>query len=178
METVSGQCLTLLHQHYPHAALHEGHRGRFCYCRGIIGQLYQTTGWSIWVCTVSRMRNSSSPVVGVPGETGLLSAGVSGQCRPPHCGPQVAAGEAAPSRFAAFHFLLASPLDPQQAQSVLGSAIENLRCLLSVKAETYYFGNTTSGQNKNGSTVMTPHRVFFFYCDYVCADDATGTKSG
>lgn len=85
------------------------------------------------------MHNCSSPVVGVPGETGLLSAGVSGQCRPPHCGPQVAAVEAAPSCFAPLRFLGALLPDRQQAQSVPGSAIENLRCLLSVRAETYYF---------------------------------------
>lgn len=84
------------------------------------------------------MHISFSPVVGVPGETGLLSAGVSGQCRPPHCGPQAAAGVAA-SRFAPLRFLVVLPPDPQQAQSVPGSAIENLRCLLNVKAETYYF---------------------------------------
>lgn len=92
---------------------------------------------------------SSSPVVGVPGETGLLSAGVSGQCRPPHCGPRAAAGEAAPSRFVPLRFLVACLPDPQQAQSVPGSAIENLRCLLSVEAETYYFINNTNVQNKN-----------------------------
>lgn len=106
------------------------------------------------------MHVSSSPVVGVPGETGLLSAGVSGQCRLPHCGPQVAAGVAA-SRFAPVRFLGVSLPDPQQAQSVPGSAIENLRCLLSVKAETYYFVNNTSVHYKNVSTAMTPDRVFF-----------------
>lgn len=78
----------------------------------------------------------SSPVVGVPGETGPLSAGVSVQCRPPCCVPQAAAGEAAPSRAALLPCRAASPQDPQQAQSVLGSAIENLRYLLSVKADT------------------------------------------
>lgn len=123
------------------------------------------------------MHISSSPVVGVPGETGLLSAGVSGQCRPPHCGPQVAAGVAA-SRFAPLRFLAASVPDPQQAQSVPGSAIENLRCLLSVKAETYYFVNNTRAQYKNVSTAMPPHWCFSFcFAVYVCADDATGTKS-
>lgn len=90
------------------------------------------------------MHISSSPVVGVRGETGLLSAGVSGRCRPPHCVPQVAAGEAAPSRFAPLRCLVASLPDLRQAQSVPGSAIENLRCLLSVKAETCYFVNATS----------------------------------
>lgn len=74
-----------------------------------------------------------SPVVGVPGETGLLSAGVSGQCMPPHCGLQVAAGEAAPSRFAPFRSLVASALDLRRAQNVPGSAIESPRCLLRVK---------------------------------------------
>lgn len=118
------------------------------------------------------MHISSSPVAGVPGETGLLSAGVSGQCRPPRCGPEVAAGEAAPSCFAPPRFLVASLLDPQQPQSVLGSAIENLRCLLSVKAETYYFSNA-SVQNENVSTVMTPDRVFFFCCYHIYTDDTT-----
>lgn len=104
---------------------------------------------------------SSSPVAGVPGETGLLSAGVSGRCRPPRCGPQAAAGGAAPSRFAPRHFLVASLLDPQQAQIVLGSAIENLRCLLSVKTETYYFSKA-SAQNKNAGMVMTLDSVVLF----------------
>lgn len=99
------------------------------------------------------MHISSSPVVGVPGETGLLSAGVSGRCRPPRCGPQAAAGVAAPSRFAPLHFAVASLPDLQRAQSVPGSAIENLRCLLSAKAETHYF------VNKKVSTAMTPDRL-------------------
>lgn len=75
-----------------------------------------------------------SPVAGVPGETGLLSAGVSGQCMPPHCGPpQAGAGEAAPSRRAPFRWLVASALDLWQARNVPGSAIESPRCLLSVR---------------------------------------------
>lgn len=140
----SGLYLTLLDQHYPHTAFHQGHGGQILLLPGyywpvVLVSCQQTTDWSIWVKTVSRVHVSSSPVVGVPGETGLLSAGVSGQCRPPHCGPQVAAGEAAPSRFAPLRFLVASLLDPQQAQSVLGSAIENPRCLLSVKAQTWLF---------------------------------------
>lgn len=82
---------------------------------------------------------SSSPVVDVLGETGLLSAGVSGQCKLPHCVPQAADVVAAPSRFAPLCFFVASLPDPQQAQNVPGSAIENLRCLRSVKAEINYF---------------------------------------
>lgn len=82
------------------------------------------------------MHLSPSPFEDVPDETGLLLAGVSGQCRPPSCVPQVAAEVAVPSRFAPLNCPVASLPDPQQAQSVLGSAIENLRCLLSTGA--YY----------------------------------------
>lgn len=90
-----------------------------------------------------------SPVVGVPGETGLLSAGVSGQCMPPHCGLQVAAGGAAPSRRAPFHSLVASALDLRQARNVPGSAIESPRCLLSVKVwSEFNFVGLLSLKNK------------------------------
>lgn len=113
------------------------------------------------VYNVRKVHLSPSPVVDVPDETGLLLAGVSGQCRPPYCAPQVAAGDAAPSRFAPLRSPVASLPDPQQAQSVPGSAIENLRCLLSVKADAYYFVNKTSVQYETVGTAMTPDRVLF-----------------
>ena len=107
------------------------------------------------------MHLSSSPVVGVPGETGLLLAGASAQCRPPHCEPQAAAGVAAPSCFAPLHFPVASLPDPQQVQSVLGSAIENLRCLWSAKADIHYFVMNKSVRYNNPGIAMTPDRSFF-----------------
>lgn len=94
------------------------------------------------ICTgdlYSAMHDFSSPFAGVPGETGLLSAGVSARCKPPHCVPQVAAGVAAPSCLAPLGSLDASLRDLQQAQSEPGSAIEILRYLLGVKAGTYLF---------------------------------------
>lgn len=109
------QCQTLLHRYYAHRAGHGGQREDAIFC---------------------------SPVVDVPDETGLLWAGASGQCRPPNCGQQVAPGETAPSCFPQLPCLVASRLDRQQAQSVPGSAIENLRCLLSVKTDTYYLDDT------------------------------------
>lgn len=116
-----------------------------CFCPSLLLQQFLSD-----VCTVSRMQTSSSPDAGVPGETGLLSAGVSGRCRLPRCGPQAAAGEAAPSRPAPLvGFLVAWLPDLRRAQSVPGSAIENLRCLLSVKPETHYYVNAARVQKQN-----------------------------
>lgn len=94
-------------------------------------------------CTISRTHPSSSPVAGVPSETGLLWAGVSVQCRPPRCEPRVAGGAGAPCCFAAPCFLVDSLCDPRRARSVPGSAIENLRYLSSVRTHAYYFVNNT-----------------------------------
>lgn len=94
-------------------------------------------------CTISRTHPSSSPVAGVPSETGLLWAGVSVRCRPPRCEPRVAAGAGAPCCFAAQRFLVDSLCDPRRARSVPGSAIENLRYLSSVRTHAYYFVNNT-----------------------------------
>lgn len=102
------------------------------------------------------MHLSFSPVADVLCETGLLLVGASGQYRPPRCAQEAVAGESAPSRFAPLHCLDVLLPDPQQAQNVPGSAIENLRCLLSNKDYTYYFVNNISA--------TTPERPFIYLC--------------
>lgn len=160
MKAVRGLCLTPLQQQNSHITLHKEHRRMILVLQGYYwpGVLIccHHIDRVIWVYTVNMMHIFSSPVVGVPDETGLLSVGVSGQCRPPHCGPQVAAEEAAPSRFAPLHLPVASDLDLQQVQNVPESAIESLRCLLSVRTETYYFWQFNKSSEKNRSVVITP----------------------